>query len=173
MGGLAPGACKLLRRLKRRAKATRVDRTEYTSWAAADYETYWGQRIASAVINGDGDRALRRLRALRTQALNAMRDRARATAASPPTTVPYQEAARSRVVWALSVTSISVTDQSRAIARCRCSVPAHAAFHRVSSVSAHAAYSIAQAACSLTLPIKQRARSRTLLGIVRYTHFRY
>ena len=76
LGGLAPGSLMLLKHLERRARDSHVDRTEYASPADTSFTVHWGRRIANAVVQGDADRSLRRLRTLRTQAFNAARQRA-------------------------------------------------------------------------------------------------
>ena len=42
-GGFAPGAERCLRMLSKLS----IDTTVYENWAAADYRTYWGQRISA------------------------------------------------------------------------------------------------------------------------------
>ena len=60
-GGFSRPAVKHLRWLCARAK--RRDLTEYESWRATTYMTYWTQRISAAVITGDARRALNALAA--------------------------------------------------------------------------------------------------------------
>ena len=76
-GGLAPGAVKRLHSLE--ARAARVDRTPYESWAASSYVPYWSQRLSASVVVGDARRCLRRLPGLAQAAVGAApRRRARA-----------------------------------------------------------------------------------------------
>ena len=45
-GGFAPGEERCLRMLSKRSIGTTV----YENWAAADYCTYWGQRISGSIV---------------------------------------------------------------------------------------------------------------------------
>ena len=63
-GGFAPGAERCLRMLSKRS----IDTTVYENWAAADYCTYWGQRISGAIVIADAERCFKRLDALRGSA---------------------------------------------------------------------------------------------------------
>jgi hypothetical protein len=54
-GALSPPAKRHLRWLAARAK--RRDRTQYESWAAATFMSYWLQRISAAIVGGDARRA--------------------------------------------------------------------------------------------------------------------
>ena len=49
----------------REARAARVDRTPYESWAASSYVPYWSQRLSASVVVSDARRCLRRLPAHR------------------------------------------------------------------------------------------------------------
>ena len=52
-----------------------TDRTEYVTWAAADFKDYWTQRISAEIVMADARRCLDRLVQLRQQArerLNAL-----------------------------------------------------------------------------------------------------
>ena len=60
-GGFSRPAVRHLRWLCARTK--RRDLTEYESWRATTYMTYWTQRISAAVITGDARRALNALAA--------------------------------------------------------------------------------------------------------------
>ena len=62
-GGFGPGAVAGLRELSKRG----VDRTEYVTWTAASFTTYWAQRISAAIVTADARRCLKRLSALRGQ----------------------------------------------------------------------------------------------------------
>ena len=76
-GGFAPGSVKRLHDLE--ARAARVDRTPYESWAASSYVPYWSQRLSASVVVSDARRCLRRLLGLAQAAVGAApRRRARA-----------------------------------------------------------------------------------------------
>ena len=45
-----------------------IDTTVYENWAAADYRTYWRQRISGAIVIADEERCFKRLDALRGSA---------------------------------------------------------------------------------------------------------
>ena len=45
-----------------------IDTTVYENWAAADYRTYWRQRISGAIGIADAERCFKRLDALRGSA---------------------------------------------------------------------------------------------------------
>ena len=66
-GGFAPGAERDLRELAKRTK----DNTPYENWGAADFVTYWAQRISASIVLADARRCLRRLPGLRRRAADA------------------------------------------------------------------------------------------------------
>ena len=68
-GGFAPWA---VRHLKALAARKIDDRTEYESWAAADFPTYHAQRISAAIITGDARRCLNRIPGLQRDAMRAI-----------------------------------------------------------------------------------------------------
>ena len=70
-GGFNRGATRALHALSKRA----TDRTAYESWAAPEFQPYWGQRISASIVMTDAKRCL--------HALSAMRAKARGAAAAP------------------------------------------------------------------------------------------
>ena len=61
-----------MRHLKALAARKIDDRTEYESWAAADFVTYHAQRISAAIITGDARRCLNRIPGLQRDAMRAI-----------------------------------------------------------------------------------------------------
>ena len=66
-GGAAPGAYEYVLALSKRG----VDRTDYESWAAADFVPYWTQRLAASIVTADARRCLKRLPGLKDWAMEA------------------------------------------------------------------------------------------------------
>ena len=55
-GGLNRGATRALHALSKGA----TDRTAYESWAAPEFQPYWGQRISASIVMTDAKRRLQR-----------------------------------------------------------------------------------------------------------------
>ena len=92
-GGFNPGAVHGLLELSKRT----LDRTEYVTWAAADFVPYWAQRISAEIVTADARRCLERLPGLRAQARQAELAHASARCrppARPPCLLPPPVAER-------------------------------------------------------------------------------